>query len=159
MRKTQKTAVVGGTVAVLLAGGVAFAAWTSTGTDSGTVAAGSAAALTVTGGSASNLYPTESKTFSVDVKNNNSYKVAIDSIALNGDVTVTGAGTDAAYPACGKDDVQVTVLDAATGTGIAGGATASAIGSIQVTMIADASNNCQNASFHVPVKATASSSN
>jgi hypothetical protein len=156
MRKTQKIAIVGGTVGILLAGGVAYAAWTSTGTGSGAVTAGQQQDLVVTGGTASGLYPTGSQTFNVTVSNeNNPYKVQVDQIELDGTITVTGDGSDPAEGICDADDVTAEVVANGAGTQIAGGVGATVLNAVQLTMHGNASANCQGAIFTVPVKATA----
>jgi hypothetical protein len=156
MRKTQKFAIVGGTVAVLLAGGVAYAAWTSTGSGSGSVAAGTQHDLVVTGTDVTGLYPTGNNTFDVTIDNaDNPYTVAVDQIALNGTVTVTGGLSIAGEAACGAGDVTAEIVDAATGLEIAGSGSQTVLGAVKLTMHGDASGDCQSATFHVPVKATA----
>ena len=80
LNKTQKTAVVGGTVLAIAVGGVAFAAWTSNGTGTGTVTAGQAERLDVSDPEAGKaLYPSESQTLDFVVTNPNSYNVDLQS--------------------------------------------------------------------------------
>lgn len=158
MRKTQKTAVVGGTVAVLMAGGVAFAAWTSTGTGDGTVTAGHQQDLVVTAGSASGLYPTGFRTVDVQVKNVNPYPVAIDQLELDGAVSDSAASDDTNLPACdASTDVIPSIADAGTDTYIAPGATVTVSNAVKLSMEPTAADNCQFDTFTVGVKATAHS--
>lgn len=159
MRRIQKVSIVGGTVATLMAGGVAFAAWTSTGEGSGTATAGSAQGLTVTGGGVTGLYPSGDQSFNVTVKNNNSYSVRIDQIELTGNDSVSNGGSLPSAAACAMSDVTPEIAHDGNGTLIAAGGTATINGAVKVTMHIDASDNCQSADFNVGVKATAHSAN
>lgn len=156
MRKTKKISIVGGTVGVLMAGGIAFAAWTSTGEGSGDVTAGHQEDLVVTGGTASGLFPTDTKHFKVTVSNvDNPYKVEIDKIELNGTITVANASNIAGEAVCDADDVTAEVVANGAGTTIAANDSVDVAESVALTMHGDASGNCQGATFTVPVKATA----
>ena len=95
MRKSQRVGVVAGTIAALTGVGIAFAAWTSSGTATGTVTAATSKDLTVQVGAPVGLYPTGSVTIPVTVTNANDYRVQLDSIAFNG-ATVDKAGCTAA---------------------------------------------------------------
>jgi hypothetical protein len=155
MRKTQKLAIVGGTVGVLMAGGVAFAAWTSTGSGDGSATAGSQTGLVVTGGTAvDSLYPTTSVTFPVTVSNKNPYAVQIRSLAYDADDSSSNVS------GCTVDDVDVQ-LDDAVGDVIAAGSsstpTDSAAYTATVTMDADAAPECQGATFTFNFDASADS--
>jgi hypothetical protein len=148
MRKIQKTAVVGGTVAVLLAGGVAFAAWTSTGIGSGDVTAGQDSEMTVSAVSSDLLYPTKSVDLTVTVENNDPYPLNLDSVTPVSITSDKGA-------AC-----AISALHASTDT-YAEDATSriAESGSIDKTltlsMDADAAEGCKNAVFTVTYDAVA----
>lgn len=153
MRKTQKTAIVGGTVAVLFAGGVAFAAWTSTGTGTGEVTAGSENGLTVHVTSATNLKPTETVSLDITVDNGNTYAVNLDS--LNYDAASSSV-SDGDGPGCSVADLSFveslpSITDRIDDSGT------SAIHTVDVTMDADASPDCQNAKFNLVFDASAHS--
>jgi hypothetical protein len=151
MRKTQKTALVGGTVAVLFAGGVAFAAWTSTGNDTGSVAAGHQVDLGVVVGTATDLQPTLTKTVTVKVTNNNQYPVAVDSVVFKADASDVSGGDGIG---CSLDDIVVhPVTTASDYLAPDGDVTYQA----DVEMIADASPDCQNATFNLNYAASAHS--
>jgi len=151
MRRIQKISIVGGTVATLMAGGIAYAAWTSEGNGSGTATAGHELDLSVTGGDAvGSLYPTLSLTVPVTVKNNNSYPVHLTDITYN----AAGSSSDAGA-ACTVANIEVT--DAFSGDEtLAAGAT-SASHDATVTMIADAASACQDAKFTINFDASAHS--
>lgn len=150
MRKTQKTAIVGGTVAVLFAGGVAFAAWTSTGNGSGAANAGHQVDLTVTGDTAvDNLYPTLTVQVPVKIKNNNPYPVELDSI------TYKAAGSSTDTTGCTVANVNVVDLTA-IGERIPAN-TQGVAHDMAVTMIANAASECQDAEFTLNFDASAHS--
>jgi hypothetical protein len=148
MRKIQKTAVVGGTVAVLLAGGVAFAAWTSSGSGNGTVQAGSDAGLSVSASSIDTLFPTVDVDIDVSITNDNPYNVTLDSITWD-DVTSSD-------PDCDTSSVSSTDDPTATDP-IAAGTTIHR--TFVVHMDAGADNDCQSDLFTLGYTATGHSSN
>jgi hypothetical protein len=152
MRKTQKIAIVGGTVGVLMAGGIAFAAWTSTGSDTGTVTAGHQVNLFVDADeAATDLQPTLTKQVSINVRNDNQYPVELDSIVFQpGSSSVSGG----LGPACSLSDVIVhPISTAADRLAPNGDVTYQA----DVEMIANANSDCQDAVFNLNFKATAHS--
>lgn len=151
MRKTQKTAIIGGTVAVLFAGGVAFAAWTSTGTGTGTVGAGAAEGLTVHVVGATDLKPTETVSLDITVDNGNSYAVNLDSLTYNSaESSVTGGnGVACSVADLSNVDSLPTIVDRIDDNGT------SAVHSVDVTMDDDASPDCQNATFNLVFDASA----
>lgn len=150
LNKTQKTAVVGGTVLALAVGGVAFAAWTSTGSGSGSVTAGTAKALQVSGTSVADLYPSESKTVQFTVTNPNDYAVKLNSLTPT--VTVSGGS------GCTVANSLVTATTqafAASADRIA--KNGSTVVPVVVAMGADSDNGCQGAVFAIAGAASASS--
>lgn len=150
MRKSKKITVVGSTVAILFAGGIAFAAWTSTGTGDGTVTAGDDVAMTVTASSVDALYPGKSVDIDVTVENNDSYKLDLDAITSN------GISVDAAHPGCDTASVSSTDGDySVSADPIAEGA--SVTRTLVVSMDADADEDCKNAVFTLTYDASAHS--
>ena len=153
MRKTQKLAIVGGTVGVLMAGGIAYAAWTSEGSGTGTVTAGAASGLTVHVTSGSDLKPTESVDLDITVDNGISYAVNLDSLTYDSAAS-TGSGGNG--PACSVADLSS--VDSLSGiTDRIDGNGTSAAHTVTVTMDADASPDCQNATFNLVFDASAHS--
>jgi hypothetical protein len=156
MRKIQKTAIVGGAVATLMAGGVAFAAWTSTGLGSGTVTASSVADITVDGNDVSGLFPTGTKDITVTVTNNNPYAVDLDSIVADS-VTVDSASATAGCVVTG-------VVTADSGNYSVSADRIAANGAfiqrdLTVHMAANADDGCKGAIFTVNYTGTAHSVN
>lgn len=147
LNKTQKTAVVGGTVLAIAVGGVAFAAWTSNGTGTGAVTAGSSSAVTVAGAPVSGLYPTGTVTQKVTITNPNDYAVTLTALTP-GTVTADKAGCNAA-----------SVTGAAlTGLSDAIAAKGQVVKDVVVSMSNAAADECQGAVFTVNYAAAAASS-
>ena len=92
---TRRSTIAGVATLALVGTGIAFAAWTSTGTGSGTADATNAVDLTVNVGDASGLYPTGSKTATFTVTNPNPYAVK-----LTGADAATNFGVDSGHSGC-----------------------------------------------------------
>ena len=159
MRKTQKTAVVGGSVVALMAAVVAFAAWTSTGSGEGSATADyTSSDLVVTVGGVSGLYPTGEFDVPFTVTNNNDYDVTLASVTLDS-VTV-----DAAHGTAGC--AASSVVSAATGpsgslvdTDVATkDGTPTASRNFPITMLNSASEACKGAVFTLTLTASGASS-
>jgi hypothetical protein len=148
MRKTQKVAIVGGTVATLMAGGIAYAAWTSEGSGTGTATAGSAVTLGVDGNDISGLYPTGTFAATVKVTNPNPYKVTLSSLDFTG-ATTTAAGCDAS---------TVTVADLTGLSEELGANGGDHTFAVEVSMSNDATDECQGATFELNYTAHGASS-
>jgi len=152
-RFTKKLTVGAVFVGVALAGSIAFAAWTTGGSGSGYVAAGSEQDLTtlsVAASTTSLLYPTGSADVKVKINNPNTYKVLVTNINNGTGSIVSGDGT----------------CDASNGvsyTNQSGSWTVPASGTLVVTLtnaaaMSNASvNACQGKTFTIPVDLTGSS--
>jgi hypothetical protein len=110
MRKTQKTTVVvGGTIAAVLVGGVAFAYWTTSGGGSGsaTTSAGNSAAVHVAGDVAGDLYPGDApKSFTATVTNTDAnQKVYVSGVTAY--LTVTQSSEGAELGTCDETDYSL----------------------------------------------------
>jgi hypothetical protein len=148
MRKIQKISIVAGTVGVLMAGGIAFAAWTSTGSGTGTVQAGTEQGLTVDASDVGTLYPTGTVDIVVSITNDNPYNVTLDSITWDS-VESDDANCDTS---------SVTSTDDATASdAIAAGDTITR--TFVVSMDDDADNDCQGDLFTLAYTAVGHSSN
>lgn len=148
MRKTQKIAIVGGTVGVLMAGGIAFAAWTSTGSGFGTATAGTAVVLGVQGDDITGIYPTGTFDATVTVTNPNPYDVTIASLEFDG-ASTTAVGCDAST-------VTVDDLTGLSQVITSGGGTH--VFDVEVSMSNDATDECQGAEFQLDYTASGASS-
>lgn len=146
-RTSRRLGAIAVGVAVLLAGTVAFAAWTSNGTGSGTATARSAQSLTVTVTAATGLYPTGTVNVPYTVTNPNPYAVTLSKIQLT-NVTVDKAGCTATVVS-GADLVDTRVISAGTTT---------ASRNFPVAMSNAAEDACQGAVFTLTLKANGLSS-
>ncbi|MFD4673209.1 hypothetical protein ACFWNN_26040 [Lentzea sp. NPDC058450] len=142
-RYVRRGVVVLAVATAALGSGVAYAAWTSSGTGSATTKAGTAQAPVVTGGAVvtGTLYPGGAGDAVVNVSNPNPYPVTVTSIAPSPTVPAT----------CG-----VTFAERFPGTSLAARSGAVAI-TFSVTMASNAPNSCQGATIDVPVVVTIAS--
>ena len=134
---------------LMLAGSIAFAAWTASGSGSGYAKAMTAVDLSTVNVAATtnaSLYPGGTGDVDIKVHNPNPYPVRVTTVALNpaGTITSDKAGCDGTNVSfAGATGLSVDVA-------ANGGETAKTLtGSI--TMIADAANACQGAVFTIPV--------
>ncbi|MET9632642.1 hypothetical protein ABZX92_34830 [Lentzea sp. NPDC006480] len=140
MRK--RTAVIAAVAVVAIGGGVAYAAWSSTGSGSGTVSSTTSQNSSITPVSGSGLYPGVTVDAVVSINNPNDYAVKVNSIADSsssvngtcaaGTVTTTSATTDFS-PVIAAHGTQNYTLKA--------------------KMNADASDGCKSITFTVPLNA------
>ena len=143
----QRVTVLATMISVLLVAGVAFAAWTSTATGSG-----SASSLThtdtftgiVSETPGTGLYPGDTANVVVTITNSQSYPVTVDSI---------GGGTSDSLTGCAAGSVDTTAttpdVDLAPG--------ASDEFTVVATMDSDAAEGCAGQTFTFPLTAVLSS--
>ena len=158
MRRTRtRVTVLGSAIMVILAANIAFAAWTASGTGSGTATSGAGQAVSALGPASVTdlLYPTGSANVQLTISNPNPYKVSVTQIAQNGST----ASDD-------ENCVGTTVTMATQTTGwIVPAASGATPGTLAVTltdaatMSNAATDACQTANFTIPVSLTAASSN
>lgn len=145
-RPGRKAAIVGLVLGLLFAAGIAFAAWTATGTGSGYAKATTAQALTTVDVSATTpatLYPGATGDVRLRIDNPNPYAVVVTDVTGNGSITASNGGCNVA---------SVTFTDQ-TGLSLnvpAGSqATFTLTGAVQ--MSTSANDDCQGATFTIPV--------
>lgn len=109
--KTRKRTLVVGTLTTLAVAGSAFAYFTSTGTGSGSATVGSAANLTVTGTSASTLYPGASSTVNFTVNNPSTGHERLGTITLSAVHACTGASSTWNGSACSNSGTEQTTCE------------------------------------------------
>lgn len=140
MRK--RTAVIAAVAVVAVGGGIAYAAWTSTGSGSGKVGSATSVSSTITPvDGAGGLFPGATTSFSVTINNPNGYPVKVTSISTGSSAEVGGcaAGTVTSTGASNPDGV---IAVGGAGTYV-----------LQATMSADASDACKGQSFSLPLTA------
>jgi hypothetical protein len=144
-RWSRRLAAVGfGTAALLLAGGVAYAAWSALGAGTGAAASGAPQALGVSATVAGLLRPGGAADLVVTVSNPNSASVTVTSLAL--------AGSIAPSAGCSTPGVSVS-LPGSTALVVPAGGNASLTVTNAVTMTTASSSDCQGATFSIPLQA------
>lgn len=157
--KRKRAGVVFSASVLMLGGGVAWAAWTNSGTGAANAQATTASGLVVTAGSpASTLYPKPAGGYSdpsigavyTTVANPNPYPVRVTTVSL-GAVAITplSGRTCAAGSVVPTSNVPTAL---ATPIDLAANASATAVtipGAVE--MVSTAEDGCQGASFSVPV--------
>lgn len=151
----RKLFAVGAIVGGAVVGGIAFAAWTSTGTGSATAKAQTAQALSTVDASASStadLYPGATGDATLRISNPNPYPVQITSVAQTGPVVSDkGPACDASTGVTFSDQADIAL--AVPADGVASFTIADA-----VAMANSSDNTCQGAVFTIPVTLTGASS-
>ncbi|MDT7785902.1 MAG: hypothetical protein QOF58_4321 [Pseudonocardiales bacterium] len=142
-RYVRRGVIVFAVMTAALGSGVAYAAWTSSGSGSATTKAGTAQAPVVSGGAVTTglLYPGGTGDAVVTVSNPNPYPVIVTSVSPNGAATCS-----------------VTFTQRSPGTALAanGGPVAITL-SGAVALGSNAANTCQGASIDIPVLVTIAS--
>jgi hypothetical protein len=141
MRK--RTAVIAAVAIVAVGGGIAYAAWSSTGSGSGSV--GSTAELTSTISpvdGAGGLYPGRTVSFQVTINNPNAYPVKVTSISAGSSLQTSGGCVAGTVTSPAVTDQNATILAGASGTY-----------TLQATMSTNAADNCKSQTFELPLTA------
>ncbi len=155
MRKTQKTAVVGSSVVALMAAGVAFAAWTTTGAGDGNATADyTNTDLVVTVSNINGLYPTGNFDVPFTVRNNNAYDVTLTKVTLENVTTSAPGCSPSAVISNAGGDGSLTDTDVVAKNN----ASATASRNFPITMTNSAQDACKGATFVVTLKAWGASS-
>ena len=140
-------------LALLVAGSVAYAVWTTNGTGEGYARATTAQALTTVDVSATtvgDLYPGGQGDVILEISNPNPYDVLVTSVAGNGTITSNAGGAcDAA--------TGVTFTGQAVSVNVPAGSTAPVTLNNAASMDNTSDNSCQGAIFTIPVALTGGS--
>jgi hypothetical protein len=155
MRKNQKiTAVVGGTAAAVLVGGVAFAYWTTSGSGSGEGAttAGVSDDLSFSQAAITEMYPGDSEQpLTVTVTNDSGESAYVASVKAY--ITTDKAGCTGADFLLGGSAAPSTAATAAslvwTAADLAAGADANATSTIQFNNTGDPQDACKSAAVTI----------
>jgi hypothetical protein len=159
---TKKAAVLGATLLALVAVGLVYAAWITSGSGSVYAKAGTSQALSTLDASASTtatLYPGSTGDVVLKVSNPNAFPVRVTGVSLNG--TNASIAADAGHSGCTTTGVSFTN---ATGLTVDVPAKAGATnGSVEATLSGAAAMSnasvdaCQGATFTIPVTLTGAS--
>lgn len=145
-RWTRRLSCAGlGAAALLLIGGIAYAAWSALGAGTATAASGTTRVLGVTAAVSGSLRPGGAADILVTVSNPNSAAVTVTSLALAGSVTASAG--------CTTPGVTVT-LPGSTNLAVPAGGNASLTVSNGLGMTTSSSSDCQGATFTIPLQAT-----
>lgn len=140
MRK--RTMIIAGVAIVALGGGVAYAAWSSSGAGTGQVSAKGSVDSSITAGGGAGLFPGATDvTYTVSINNPNDYPVKVTGIS---------AGSSKPQGQCAAGTVTSDAVSNPAGT-IAPGQ--SVVYTLKAKMAADADNSCQNLTFDLPLTA------
>jgi hypothetical protein len=143
---------VGIMAATLLVGGIAFAAWTATGTGSGNAQATSANALTTSVATTTGqLFPNGTGDLVITINNSNGYPVNITSISPNGAATTTP--TNAACDL--STGVSYLTQNGNWYVPASGSATFTLANAVSMSNASD--NACQGKKFTIPVSLSGAS--
>ncbi|HEY3190897.1 MAG TPA: hypothetical protein VGJ70_25625 [Solirubrobacteraceae bacterium] len=151
------------TLALASGAGLVYAAWTSSGTGSAYVKAGTAQTLTTVDVSASTsatLYPGASGDVLIKISNPNPYPVRVTGVSLNG--TSASITADASHSSCVTTGVSFSnqtglTIDVPAKSGGTNGTTQTTLtGAASMSNASD--DGCQGAVFTVPVNLTGLSS-
>ena len=152
----RRVVVVTAIVTATMGGGIAIAAWTSSGTGTAGAKAGTAAAPTTSTADLTALtpllYPGATGPARILVNNPNPYPVKVVSVTSNGTATGTGgSGT------CVTTGITWNAQTPTTGNTVSanGSATLTLPGAVAMSTSVD--DGCQGATFSIPVQVTVSS--
>lgn len=145
-RLARRSTVLAVLLGLLVAAGIAFAAWTATGTGSGYAKARTAQPLTTVDVSASvsaTLYPGATGDVLLRINNPNPYPVVVTDVTGNGAITASNGGCNVASVSfTDQTGLSLNVPASSAQTFTLSGA---------VQMSAAANDNCQGATFTIPV--------
>jgi hypothetical protein len=154
LARTAASAVIG----LLVAGAVAYAAWTFQGHGKGTAKATTAAPLTLTAGTPSTeLVPGYSADIATSIANSNPFAVHVSSIGLDTSQGTSGFSTDAGHSGCNLNVLSFTAAtNGGSGWDIPANSSINVDAQNAITMGA-ANDSCQGATFTVYLTAVAGS--
>jgi hypothetical protein len=142
-RNKKRLAVLGGALAIfVVGGGIALAAYLSSGTGTGETTSSVAVNSTITPNDrGAQLYPGSTTTYTVTINNPNPYPVTVTSISSSSSTAVGG---------CPAGTITSAGVTSPTGTIAANG---SASYPLTAKMAADPDNSCQGKTFTMPLTA------
>jgi len=150
----KKVAVIGVTLATVSGIGLAWAAWTASGSGSGSAKAGTAQSLTTVDNSASlttALYPNGAADVAIKIHNPNPYAVTVTDVVGNGAITSGNSTCDASNGVTFDDQHSLSISVPAGGTTAATFTNAAHMSNASV-------DACQGQTFSIPVSVSGASS-
>jgi hypothetical protein len=158
-RKRLVRTAVSAAVGLMIAGTVAYAAWTVNGSGTGSASATSAVNLTLTPGSPSGaLFPNGSADVATSVANSNPFPVHVSSIALDTGQGTSGFDVDGGHSGCNLGSLSfTTATNGGSGWDIPAGSSVDVDAASAIAMSGAANDSCQGATFTVHLTATAAS--
>lgn len=153
--RTGASAAVG----LLIAGTVAYAAWTVNGSGTGTASATSAVSLTLSGGSPSgSLFPSGSADVDTSVSNSNPFTVHISTVSIDTSQGTNGFGVDGGHSGCNLSSLSFTpATNGGSGWNVPASSSIDVDAAGAISMSSAANDSCQGATFTVYLTATAAS--
>ena len=157
LTKKRNVIVAGAALALVAAASLVYAAWTTNGSGSGYAKAGNSQALSTVDVSAStsaSLYPGTNGDVKLEISNPNSFAVRVTAVTLNG--TNANITADAGHSGCTTTGVSFTDQ---TGLSIdvPAGGTQTATLNGAASMSNASVNDCQGATFTIPVSLSGAS--
>jgi hypothetical protein len=158
-RKRLVRTAAAAAVGLLVAGTVAYAAWTVNGGGTGTASATSAVPLTLSGGTPSGaLYPGATADVDTSASNTNPFPVHIASVAIDTSQGSNGFSVDSGHLGCNLGSLSfTTATNGGSGWDVAANSSIDLDAANSITMGAAANDSCQGATFTVYLTATAAS--
>lgn len=158
-RKRLVRIVVTAAVGLSIAGAVAYAAWSVTGSGRGSASAATAQNLTLSAGSTSSaLYPGAAADVDTSIANANPFPVHVTGLALDTTKGQNGFDVDAGHSGCNVSSLSfTTATNGGHGWDIAAGSSDDVDASGSIAMGASANDSCQGATFTVYLTAAAAS--
>jgi hypothetical protein len=157
VRIKRKLVICSIAAAGVFGAGIAYAAWSSTGTGTATAQATTSANSVITAGtSAADLYPGAIKTITVTISNPNAYPVLVNSISA-GSSNVVNTACVAGTVTSDVRSTDATGLLQANGSTKQIAASGSGTYTLTTRMTASAVDACQAQTFTLPLTATLSS--
>lgn len=153
--RTAASAAVG----LLIAGSVAYAAWTVNGSGTGTASATSAVDLTFSAGSPSGaLFPNGSADVDTSVSNSNPFTVHISTVSIDTSQGTNGFSVDSGHSGCNLSSLSFTpATNNGNGWNVPASSSVDVDAAGAISMSNAANDSCQGAMFTVYLTATAAS--
>ena len=150
---------VAAAVGMMIAGTVAYAAWTVNGSGTGTASATSAVNLTFSGGSPSGtLFPGGSADVDSSVSNSNPFTVHISTVSIDTSQGSNGFSVDSGHSGCNLSSLSFTpATNGGSGWNVPANSSMDVDAAGAISMSSAANDACQGATFTVYLTATAAS--